>query len=91
MPPYRPHATAEYFFVDFDDVPDNVRSQTVEACFLPPRTDPTSGDWSAASWDPTRQATAVFWYDGTLAAGWWKMWTRTNGTIVREHGTIRLV
>lgn len=89
-PPYRPHGTAEYFFADMDDVPDNVQSLSVQACFIPPRTDPVEGDWLAASWDPTRPATVAFWYDGGLPAGWYRLWVRIDGTIVRECGPVRL-
>lgn len=89
-PPYRPHGTAEFLFDDFDDVPDNIQTLTVEAVLKPPRTEPAELDWLTASWDPTKPATVAYHYDGTLPAGWYKLWVRVNNTIVRECGPVRL-
>lgn len=89
-PPYRPHGTAEYFFDDIDDAPDDHASKTVDAALKPARTEPDVGDWTAGSWDPSKQATIAWWYPGDLPAGWYRLWVRIDGTIVRECGPVRL-
>lgn len=90
--PYIPHATQDFICADLTDYyPPAITSLTVQACLVPPDTDPTGPDWQTATWHPDKAATIAYEYPGDLAEGWYFLWSRVNNGQMYRHGRVRLI